>query len=171
MTGGEPCSHAILQLNVKGSETRQNAEGRERKGPRCSESFKLTAWFSMTSVIHWMWPQWTLRLHRSGGGGRISVQYQNAVTGPIEMELSRKKKTLNFRADIIINDFLPPTFLLLIVLNYISPATVFFYPSSTGKLATVPYLFRKHYGKFQPSLMYPEGVGSHVDSDKEEAWQ
>lgn len=87
----------------------------------------------------------------------------------------QKKKKLNFRADIIINDFLPPTFLLLIALNYISPATVFFDPSSTGhgpgKLATVPYLFRKHYQKFQPSLMYPEGVGSHVDSDKEEAWQ
>lgn len=51
---------------------------------------------------------------------------------------------------------------------------VFFDPSSTGhgpgKLATVPYLFRKHYQKFQPSLMYP-GVGSHVDSDKEVAWQ
>lgn len=65
-----------------------------------------------------------MRLHRSEGGGRISVQYQNALTEPIKMELSEKKNKLNFREDIIVNDFLPSTFFLrLIALNYFPQRT------------------------------------------------
>lgn len=64
-----------------------------------------------------------MRLHRSEGGGRISVQYQNALTEPIKMELSEKKNPLNFRADIIVNDFRPSTFLRPIALNYFPQRT------------------------------------------------
>lgn len=75
-----------------------------------------------------------MRLHRSEGGGRISVQYQNALTEPIKMELSEKKKKLNFREDIIVNDFLPSTFFFAFDSSKLfSPEdTGFFDPSSTG---------------------------------------
>lgn len=84
----------------------RNAEGWERKGPHCSESFKVTVWFSVTSVTHWMWPQCTLQLHRRGcvWKNQCSVSecpYWANRNGTFQ------KKTLNFRADIIVNDFLP----------------------------------------------------------------
>lgn len=132
----EPYSHFILELNVKGSEKQQNAGGWARQDPHRSESFKLAVWFSVTSVIHWMWPQRTMRLHRSEGGGRISVQYQNALTEPIKMELSeKKKKNTQFQGRYYCK-WLPSFHIFFFAFDsskLFSPEdTGFFDPSSTG---------------------------------------